>query len=128
MSKEFIQAPYDIATANDFNVRLFTAGTTHLANALPKSWHGKYIEISADGGVVDWAVSQHSDAEVDRSVAATAAGASAKVGGRLPDGLEFAVQRKLPDAPSATTLYFVRESDTADTVVRISLVDSPGRL
>ena len=108
-----VRAPNDrLRDANDFGVLKFTSGTTHSANVLPKDWHEKFVTIYATGPV-HFAFSEHSDAEVDSSVTATAAGASAKVGG-IVDTLPRAV--RVPRPPTDGRVYFVRESAASETV------------
>lgn len=111
---DFVSPPCDVesATANDFRVRLFTTGTTHAANAVPDSWQGQYVYAIA---TVDtyFAFSFASNAEVDRSVTSTAAGASAKVGGLLTANVGRFFY--LP-VRSGQTLYFVRESASSGDV------------
>lgn len=113
-------APADYLTANDFGVRKFTGGTladnsVHSANAVPENWKGRYVTLLALGGNVHFGFSTHSDAEVDRAVVATAAGASAKVGGYLANGVKE--DYWVPDAPPGTAVYFVREADVAAAAV-----------
>ncbi len=111
-------AAHDKKTANNFNVLKFTGETTHAANVIPETWVGQEVEIYVSGGDLHYGFSTHSDAEIDRSVSATAAGASAKVGAVLPDGNYDQVV--LPDSPSP--VYFVREA-TASVTVFIRLID-----
>lgn len=118
-----VQAPLD-AGSNDFGVRKFTAETSHAANAIPNSWSGKYVRALAVGGNVHFGFSISGSAEVDRAVTATAAGASAKVGDVLSNGI--AEQFRIPRFGPGVTMYFVRESDTASTVVYLRLADTPG--
>lgn len=113
---------------DDFQVRYFDSTTTHQAHALPASWAGLYVRIRVTGGTVGtdalhYAFSVRSTAEVDRAVAATAAGASAKVGDVIPTG-EFD-DVELPTVRADAILYFVRES-TATLNVRITLRDEKG--
>src|SRR5678809_1543975 len=101
-------APYDAPTANDFNVRKYTGGTladnsVHSANAIPENFKGRYLTLLAVGGNVHFGFSLHSDAEIDRAVAASAAGASAKVGGYLTNGIKE--DYWVPDAPPGTLVY-----------------------
>lgn len=115
-------------TNDDFQVRYFDATTTHQAHALPASWAGLYVRIRVTGGTVGtdelhYAFSVRSSAEVDRSVAASASGASAKVGDVIPTGQFDDVE--LPSVAPSAILYFVRES-TATLNVRITLRDEKG--
>jgi len=108
-----VRAPNDVgADANEFGVRKFTSGTTHTANVLPKSREGRFVTIYATGEV-HFAFSPHSDAEVDRSVTATAAGASAKVGGIVG---EVPRSMRVPRSGIEGSIYFVRESAAPQTV------------
>lgn len=117
-----VRAPNDIGrTANDFGVLKFTATTTHAANALPDAWAGQWVRIYViTGGDLHFAFSTSSSAEVDRSVSATAAGASAKVGDFLEGASETHVRLPNIDVPGET-LYFVRESTAAvDVYMRLA--------
>lgn len=127
-----VRAPHDLGqTANDFGVMNFTAPTTHAAHVLPNTWQGQWAELHVVGGTagtdyVDYAFSLASNAEVDTSVAATAAGISAKVGGRIPTGEKVMVlipKYKTPgQGPvSEGDIYFVREGSAADMSVRLRL-------
>ncbi len=120
-------APSDVLTANDFGVRKFTGGTladnsVHSANAVPENFKGRYLTMVALGGNVHFGFSTHSDAEIDRAVAATAAGVAAKVGGYLANGIKE--DYWCPDSPPGVPMYFVREADAATGVtVLVSLSD-----
>ena len=125
-----VRAPFDYAgVANDFGARKFTGGvaateTTHKADAVPRDWQGQWVELYAVGGSVHYAFSLDASAEVDRAVAATAAGASVKVGGVVPSGEVRHVKIPKPtgDLPNTTPdVYFVRESDTVGTIVYMRL-------
>lgn len=117
-----VSPPSDIGrTANDFGVLKFTAETTHAANAIPDSFKGKWVRLRAIGGIVHFGFSENSAAEIDRAVVATAAGASAKVGGILANGAGSYEDFKIQDPGTNTTIYFVRESDTASTIVYMQL-------
>lgn len=107
-----VRAPYDAHTPNDFQVRKFTSGTTHAANAVPKAWEGKYVTIYATGDV-HFAFSSHDDAEVDRNVAASADGASAKVGGLITT---IPRSMRVPPSGVGNRTYFVRESASSQVV------------
>ncbi len=119
-------APWDLLVANDFAVRKFSGGvfgteTTHSANVVPDEFKGKYLTALAVGGNCHFGFSTNSSAEVDRAVAATAAGASLKVGGVLPVNVKEDIW--CPDSPAGTPMYFVRESDAVGTIVYLSLSD-----
>jgi hypothetical protein len=114
-------------TANDFACLKFTGGqsgteTTHAANEVPAEFCGRWVDLIAVGGDVHFAFSESSSAEVDRAVAATAAGASSKVGGIVLSGTRYPVQipnrRGTPDNSTGDgKIYFVRESSAVGTVV-----------
>lgn len=117
-----IRLPYDgdgSATSNTFGVLKIAATTTHSASgALPSIWRGQFIKVRPVGGNLHLACSKSNSAEVDRSVAANTAGATAKVGEYIPDGevQHFA----LPDWPQQESLYLIMEAD-ANTTVYVSL-------
>ncbi len=128
-----IRPPFDYTTtANNFGVLKFTAGTAadtqiHSANVIPLDWVGKWVEIYVTGGTagtdaMHYAFSRVSTAEVDRAVAATAAGASVKVGGVVPTGTAVQVQIPYGTGPTVESpVYFVRESTTTGMVAYMRL-------
>lgn len=121
-----IRAPNDLGrTANDFGVLKFDCDTTHGANALPASWPGRWVKIRATGGDVHYGFSTASNAEVDRAVASSSAGASSKVGGIVADGLANAEHVQLPYVESGQSLYFVREATVDNTIVYMELASEP---
>lgn len=107
-----VRAPIDRVTPNDFGVRKFTSGTGHAANVVPTEWRGRFVTLYASGPV-HFAFSAHDDAEVDRSVSPTAAGAAIGVGGLLTT---VPRSMRLPTVQPGQELYFVRESDESETV------------
>jgi len=118
-------APLDVGN-NDFNVRKFSGGTsgtetTHHADAVPENFKGKYVTLYATGGNVWFGFSTSASAEIDRTVAATNAGASAKVGAYLPS--QYLLDWVVPDSPPGVPMYFVRESDAVGAVVNMTLSD-----
>lgn len=121
-------APFDRETANSFGpVLKFTGGiaateTDHSANAIPSAWCGREVGLICSGGVCHVGFSIRSTAEVDRAVAATAAGASAKVGVPLPNSLSVETRMRIPDKEPGETMYFVRESDATGTIVYMRLL------
>lgn len=119
--QEVAPAPFDIEAANDFQILKFTATTTHAVDAIPDSWRGRKVELYVTGGDLHWSFSAHDDAEIDRSVSATAAGASAKVGAILPDGNYE--RARVPG--SVGTVYFVREA-SASVTIYMRLLSGPG--
>ncbi len=121
-------APFDRDAANEFGVYKFTGGvaateTTHSANAIPSSWCGRQVGMMATGGVCHVGFSTRaSGQEIDRAVAATAAGATAKVGLPLPDSLSVVTPMRIPDKEPSETMYFVRESSATGTIVYMWLM------
>lgn len=127
-------APYDgrpgsttLPVANDFGLIKWTGGvaateTTHSTNAMPLTFNGREVGLVATGGVCHFAFSPNSDAEVDRGVSATAAGASAKVGTPLPDSLSVMTRARVP-WNNGQPVYFVRESSATGTIVYMQLLD-----
>jgi hypothetical protein len=116
-----ILPPIDLTTANDFRVRKFrvqAAVTGHDVDALPDAWAGKLVRLTCVGDpteYAEWAFSLNSDAEVDTAVAATDAGASAKVGSPLygTQSREVLIPAK---GASTQTIYFSREGSAALTI------------
>jgi hypothetical protein len=117
-----VKAPFDVG-ANEYNVKKFTAGTTHLAHALPADWAGKYVRIYFIGAAatdyLHFGFSKSSAAEIDRAVAATDAGASAKVGGILKADQD--TFRLVPIRTDSESVYFVREATSAACTVILEL-------
>lgn len=113
---DYLTAPYENdATNNDVSTVKFAATTDSAANAIPRKWHGKHVKLTAVGGNLHFFFSLDSGAECDRTVSATAAGATgATVGDYLANGSSDHVF--VPNAPPGTDVYFVREAD-ATTVV-----------
>jgi hypothetical protein len=101
------------------NVALYSATTSHACNELPEEFHGKYVRITPIGGNL-WAVfTDKATHEVDRAIAATAAGArDEKLGGYVANGQT--VHWRAPTPPPGGKLYFSREAD-ASTSVSIEL-------
>lgn len=121
LGSDYIPAPYSTGGDNEYKVLKFTSTTTHAQDAIPVAWHGKYVRITvigtASGDVLHWAFAVNdSDAEVDRAVTATAAGASTKVGGILIANVVPTADRRTPNANLTDTVYFVRESSDTCTV------------
>lgn len=109
-----IRAPNDVGTTiNENGCLLFTVPTAHAANALPAAWRGRrYVVIQhISGPEFSFTLSKNSAAEIDVTVVAAAAGASAKVGMTCRVGGDLHVE--LPDWGTADTMYFVREAATA---------------
>lgn len=132
MKAAMVRAPFDDTTANDFGVYKFTAGdsadtTNHQTDALPAVLRGKWVEIYVTGGAVGtdamhFAFSENSSAEVDRSVAASEAGAVAKVGAVIPTGTTLSVlvpERGNPALGETPAVYFSRESTAAGMVAYV---------
>ena len=115
-----VKAPVDTGS-NETTVIWWTAETTHKANAVPSDWCGKYVTMYAIGGVVDFFFSTSASAEVDRGASAADAGERTKTGGKLADGIEKMRPFRIPGKEPSDTMYFVRESDTASTVVVMEL-------
>lgn len=112
------RAPHDVGrAANDFGELVFSCDTAHKVNALPASFQGQRVTVHAIGGAADVAFSDRATAEVDTSVAATDAGAAAKVGRTIPSGAITTFV--LPKLERGKTLYFVREG--AATSIRVGL-------
>lgn len=114
------------ATDDDFGVILFAGGavgveTNHAVDAVPSHWQGREVGLIAKGGNCYFAFSKRQGAEVDRAVAATAAGVSAKVGLPLPDSFGTETRARIPRG-GGETIYFVRESDAVGTKVWMRLL------
>jgi hypothetical protein len=125
MSTAHIKPPIQtVASSDDFHVRKFVAATTHKATAVHTAWAGKYVVILAVGSRVHFGFSKQSSSEISTAIAATDAGASAKVGLPIPDGTMVHV--KLPLIGDSETLYFVREGEAADTVAYMALAEYIG--
>lgn len=111
--------------ANDFGVRKFDVTTSSQAHALPQKWFGRspqWVDVWSTVDDAEVAFSTSASAEVDRTVAATAAGASAKVGMPIPQ--KQWTPMLLPTPPAGGNIYFVRQSATAG-IIRVRLSSSP---
>ncbi len=113
---------------DDFGVILFTGGalgaeTTEIATELPAHWAGHEVGAVCSGGICHIAFSKRSAAVVDRAVAATQAGVAAQVGLPLPNSVSVETRLRLPRLGPGEKLYFVRESDTVGTTVRLRILD-----
>ena len=101
------------------SVRLFDVTTDSQSHVLPREWIGRYVNIRAETATVDYFLTPHSGQTVDRTVAATAAGASGvTLGGRLDAGSSDDVI--VPEFGGAPDIYLVREG-TATGALRITL-------
>ena len=102
-------------------VRLYSAVTTTAVNALPDDWRGKYVEIGCEGGTVDYVLSVDSAQTIDRTVAASAAGASSStLGARLTAGEKVPVV--VPDPSGGEKVYLARQADVSTAALRITVV------
>ena len=107
-----VVGPWQTSTL-DSTVRIFTAKATHLCDAVPDDWKGKYVRLIAIGGNVHWFFTSESAAEVNSAAAATDAGtAGATVGSKLVNN-----QERHTWVPSGGgTVYFAREADSTCSV------------
>lgn len=138
MSATNVRPPTGVTnTANEFNVLKFTGGaagteTNHAVNALPDVWQGKWVTMYVTGGNMHYAITKFATAEVDRAVAATAAGVSTKVGGVVPNGtvtmfrLPYIRLGQVDGSNNPEKNYFARESDAVGTVAYLWMSDEPG--
>jgi hypothetical protein len=124
MAAADVRAPFDVGS-NEFGVRKIDSDTTHKACELPAAWSGSYVDLYCSGGTVHFGFSTSASAEVDLAVAATDAGASAKVGGVLLDGLGNRVPKCLPVIRPDQKLYLIHESTADNTVLYIELSSAP---
>ena len=106
-----IRAPYDKTTPNDFGAVKFTVTATVAKDVIPASLRGCLVQIVSSVDA-EFAFSEHSNAEVDFAVVATAPGVSLKVGGKLFAGIP--VLCRVPFGSAA--LYFVRDAGGAGTI------------
>ncbi len=109
-----VVAPFTDGSAVS-NVRLFDSTTGSQAHALPADWAGKYVRILPLTEDVWVLFSKNAAATVDRTVAATAAGASNTALGTklLKDQYH---DYRLPGKADSETLYFVREAGATGSV------------
>lgn len=87
-----IRLPNDngASAANEFSVMKIAVTTSHGQSELPDSWNGRFVKalvIGASGDLAHVAFSRTTGGEVDRSVSATTAGATLKVGWPLQHGI-----------------------------------------
>ena len=103
---DFIKAPTKNATGAVSTAK-FAATTDSAVNVLPAEWCGCFIRITAVGGNLHFLLTTDSAATVDRTVSATAAGATdATVGDYLANGDSLYVM-----VPDKYPVYFAREAD-----------------
>jgi len=116
-----VRAPHDLGrTANDYGLKFYDVTATTQAHAIPTGWRGQHVIIHNRGSVeAFYAFSEHSDAAIDETPTATAAGAVDSIARPIAAG---AIQRcQIPNGTIGTTMYFVRRA-TATT----SLLLDPG--
>lgn len=108
-----VGCPFSDGTTS--NVKLFTMDTTHLSHALPAAWAGRYVDVTPFGGNVWVHFSRAAAREVDRTVAAAAAGSTnAAAGRKIPVGETRPFRLPACNPATATDVpYFNRESDVA---------------
>jgi hypothetical protein len=113
-----VRAPNDLdRTAGDFGVRKYDVTVTSQANAVPAGWAGNWVSMYSPVEV-DYAFSIRSAATVSNAVAATAAGASALVGGKILAGERRDVLLPaINSRASNTILYFVRQGPSTSYVL-----------
>lgn len=111
-----ITIPYDVGS-NEFGVMKIDSDDTHKACALPDSWSGCAVAFRCFTNNVNVGLSTNVDAEIDRSVSASDAGASAKVGATVVAGTLYAAV--LPTWAPAKTMYLIHEAAANNTVFEI---------
>lgn len=101
------------------DVILFTFDTTEKVNAIPEKYWGKYVSMTAVGGDCHYVFTDKSTHVVDRTIAATDAGAeNESLGGIVLSGTER--HRRIPTPPQGGNVYFSREGTAAGSM-RIEL-------
>ena len=114
------QGPHAPTSSGVTNVRLFNATTTSQTHELPASWRGRYVAVRCEGGTVDYFYSSLSTASIDRTVAASAAGASStSLGARMADG--DIREEVVPSPRGSDVVYLVRQADVSTAALRIEL-------
>jgi hypothetical protein len=128
----FNEAPYDgtsgssrAPVADDYGVILFSGGqlgteTDSVATVVPEHWHGLEVGMLALGGVAHVGFSKRSAAVMDRPAVASNAGVVSQVGCPIPAGTEK--RFRVPKVSPGERVYFVRESDTVGTTVRMRVL------
>jgi hypothetical protein len=102
-------------------VAYYTCVTTAKCNEVPVDFHGKYVRLTAIGANMNWVFTDKSSHTVDRTIAATDAGARAEgLGGFLASSAVTHVRVPSPLLDPATGLigkvYFSRQGDAAGSV------------
>ncbi len=101
------------------SVILYAMDTTEQVQEVPELFWGKYVSMTAIGGDCHYVFTDKSTHAVDRTIAATNAGAQAEgLGGIILSGTER--QRRIPTPPQGGKIYFSREGTAAGSV-RIEL-------
>lgn len=104
-------------TANDFGVLKIAVTTSHGQSPLPAEYAGRFVVmlfVATSGDTCHFGFSQTTGREVDTSVSATTAGASAKVGWPAQHGIE--IHRFVPDYDVNVTGYLIHEGSAAGTL------------
>ena len=117
----FIKAPNFRTTAFDgsantvSNVMYFTCVATAKCNEVPEIFHGKYVRLTPLGANMWFAFTDKATHTIDRTIAATDAGAQAEgLGDYVANGEHEHVF--CPTPPPGGKVYFSRQGDAAGTV------------
>lgn len=115
-----ISPPRQIGSTASSRVRLYSATSTSQVDALPREWQGHYVRIRAEGGDVDYLVSDYASAAVDHTISATSTGAtSTALGDRIPSGDYADVVIPLS---AGVTQYLAREASVSTAALRLTLL------
>jgi hypothetical protein len=111
-----LSLPYD-SGSDEFGVMKINVNTTHSLVPLPREWAGRAVALRSFTNNVTIGVSPSASAEVDSTVAATATGATTKVGATIVAGTLYATV--LPTWGVGNVMNLVVESGVANTVLEI---------
>jgi len=116
-----ISPPRQIGSTASTRVRLYTASSTASeVHALPVEWQGRQVRVQAEGGDVDWFVSDYAAAAVDPTIVATSAGtADVSLGARLFDGAHD--ECVIPQT-TGVAQYLVRMAVSTSATLRVHVL------
>lgn len=110
----------DGATATE--QRNFTLGTTTAANAVPSTWHGRWVRITPHGSTLYYYMA-FAAGTCAAPPAATAAGASAATAGEGPIADGVTIEVRIPIPSNNGSVYFCRLGGTDSQSVQMVLAD-----
>lgn len=102
--------------------RNFTLGTTSAANAVPSTWHGRWVRITPHGSTLYYYFA-FAAGTCAAPPAATDAGASAATAGEGPITDGTTIEVRIPIPTNSGSVYFCRLGGTNTQSVQMVLAD-----